>query len=490
MKSTPSTIVGLTLVLALASAGCSIILIPLPFFPPPAPQSSPLKCQECHDTIYTKWSVSAHGNTQADVAGELAEERAGQAPGDVLHGDDAENCIACHGPTATLAIGGMSEARALSYFFSTINGRFTADTDATHAGAWPDIDCTACHDVPDDHPASMPSLALFDSRTGTRTTMDNASQLCGQCHGDLRFADTDHLTYNAWSASKHAETQADVASELAEERADQTPEDVVHGDDPENCIACHAPTAVLANGKMTETEALQYFFITEGGTFTADTAPAHTAEWPSVSCTACHDPMAPGSPAYFNSTTKTYEPMVDSGQLCGQCHGSLRFPDTDHLSFDILAGTGGVGVPDQQTMPGVTCTDCHMFTIDVDGSNAARFHGHSFEVTVGEADGGRVAACTTCHETIGAGSASAIITGWKADFDSRDAEAQSNVAAAAAAMDGVENDALQAKLDEAQFNLAYAESDESGGCHNHRYLTALLNDANDKALEILTDLGG
>ena len=57
-----------------------------------------------------------------------------------------------------------------------------------------------------------------------------------------------------------------------------------------------------------------------------------------------------------------------------------------------------------------------------------------------------------------------------------------------AALAGVSDAVLQADRKEAQFNLALAESDESGGVHNHNYLMALLNDANDKALEILSAL--
>ena len=48
---------------------------------------------------------------------------------------------------------------------------------------------------------------------------------------------------------------------------------------------------------------------------------------------------------------------------------------------------------------------------------------------------------------------------------------------------------LQAKLDEAQHNLGYAESDESGSFHNYNYLMTLLTDANDRALEVLSGLG-
>ena len=56
-------------------------------------------------------------------------------------------------------------------------------------------------------------------------------------------------------------------------------------------------------------------------------------------------------------------------------------------------------------------------------------------------------------------------------------------------MQVIDNMDLQAKLDEAQHNLGYAESDESGGFHNYNYLMTLLTDANDRALEVLSGLG-
>src|SRR5438045_3402225 len=49
---------------------------------------------------------------------------------------------------------------------------------------------------------------------------------------------------------------------------------------------------------------------------------------------------------------------------------------------------------------------------------------------------------------------------------------------------GNQNPTLLATLEEAQVNLAYAESDEGGGVHNHPYLMALLNDAKAKALSM------
>jgi len=142
-------------------------------------------------------------------------------------------------------------------------------------------------------------------------------KICLDCHDSIRFPEIDDLTYDAWTLSRKAATQADVADELAEERAGQTPAEVVTGDDPENCVACHAPTAVKANGGMSETAALDYFFTTAGGRFTDATVGTNVSEWPDVECVACHDPHDPGGLSYFNSGTGEYEPMSSINALCG-----------------------------------------------------------------------------------------------------------------------------------------------------------------------------
>jgi len=330
--------------------------------------------------------------------------------------------------------------------------------------------------TPSPTPAPNPTPAPAPTPSPTLVSSLN----CQTCHADI---------HTKWAGSPHGDTQTDVASELADARAGQTPSEVIQGKDAENCVACHSPTAVLANGGMTETQALNYFFTTTDGKFTKDTDVAHAADWPQVACTACHDLMNLKIPSYFNSATKKYQPMKDASELCGQCHGNLRFPGTDHLSYNILNGTGGIGVSDQQTMPGATCTSCHMFVSNVDGSKSAMFHGHTFAITVQEADGKSTTSCTSCHSDMDTAATNKAIDGFKSSFQTLDATAQKNVTAAADAMKGVEDKALQSKLDEAQHNLEYAESDESGGFHNHNYLRSLLNDANNKALEILSALG-
>jgi hypothetical protein len=439
---------------------------------------STLDCTLCHKDTHAKWALSVHANTQIDVATELSQSHPGETPDAVTQDED---CIACHAPTAVLANNGMSEAQALGYFFTTTNGQFTATTQAAQASAWPHVACTACHDVPGNHPSGIPCLALFNSQTGLYVPVASVSELCGQCHGNLHFADTDHQIYNGWANSKHAHTQMDVADELGGSHPGETPAGVIQD---ENCIACHAPTAVLANGQMSESQALGYFFTTSAGQFTSITQSTNAAAWPGVSCDACHDPHSPGTPAFFNSSTKQYQPVASSAELCGQCHGNLRFPDTDHLSYNVVAGMGGSGVTNQVDMPAASCVDCHMFASDTDGTNSKMFGGHTWAVTVPESNRPSISSCTHCHATMDAAMAQATILAWQSDFQSLDAAVQTNLTRAAAALQEVQSSPFFGALDEAQHNISYAESDESGGFHNHKFLMDLLNDANAKARSI------
>jgi formate-dependent nitrite reductase cytochrome c552 subunit len=296
---------------------------------------------------------------------------------------------------------------------------------------------------------------------------------------------TNRAIRNEWKKEKHSQTQKDVATELAGSHPGETPQEVVQG---ENCIACHGPTTVLTNGGMTEGQALGYFFTTKDGKFTAKTRVTRTSQWLAVGCDTCHDPKNPGQPAYFNSATKQYETVQNSSELCGRCHGNIRFPDTNHLSYNILQGTGGVNVPDQQTIPGVTCTDCHMYT---NGAHSVpNYFGHTFRVIVKQMNGSVTASCTNCHlSAMDATAASQIIDQWREEFQKADAQAQDLVGKATDALSGSTDPKLLGKLDEAQKNLTYAESDESGGVHNHNYLMALVNNAITRSQEILNSLG-
>jgi hypothetical protein len=125
-----------------------------------------------------------------------------------------------------------------------------------------------------------------------------------------------------------------------------------------------------------------------------------------------------------------------------------------------------------------------MYSSDVDGSNSKMFGGHTWGISVAESGGSNTVSCLACHSQATESGADQIISGFKAEFQARDATVQADVARAAAVMNGAQNPAWLAAFHEAQFNLGYAESDESGGFHNHSYLMALLNDASAKALSL------
>ncbi|MHB8580758.1 MAG: ammonia-forming cytochrome c nitrite reductase subunit c552 [Ignavibacteriaceae bacterium] len=434
-------------------------------------------CQSCHTTEAGLWSSSKHASSQADVASEISANWVGQTPDSVIIGSQAEDCISCHAPTADTVNGGMSEIQAMGYFFSTTNGKYTSTTQPTNTSSWPNVDCNTCHQ------SDMTTFGVFNSVTKTYDAVKTANDLCGNCHGTLRHPDTDHRIYDAWLSSKHGHKgQDDVAGELAGSHSGQTPAQVIAGED---CIACHAPTSVTLNGGMTESQALGKFFSTSNGTFTSNTSPSDTVDYTNVSCIACHNPHDPDTLSYFNSATKSYQIMSSSDSLCGQCHGNLRFPNTDHLSYNISSGTGGVKVANVISMSGIKCIDCHMYNTGVDGSNSAMFKGHTWSVFVKEPDGSVDASCTKCHSTMSADSSMALVQQWKNNFQSLDSVAELKVTNAA---NYLKNSQDSANFNEAQFNMTYAESDESGGIHNHLYSVALLNDAISKANLIVTGI--
>ena len=449
---------------------------------------SVLPCGACHVVQRDLWQTSRHANTQNDVATELAANWKGQTPDSVINGSAAESCVACHSPLAVKANGGMSEVQVMGHFFTTTGGVYTDSTTAMDTTNWPHLWCTTCHKVPMTHPTDLPSISIFTSTAASYDSVQNASMLCGQCHGSLRFADTDHRMYDAWKMSKHGHGgQRDVASELAAGWTGKTPTDVINGPEAENCVACHAPTAVKQkHGDTTEVMVLQRFFTTTGGIFTGSTTIADSSHWPDIACATCHNPHKPDALSYYNSSTKTYEVMNTSNQQCGQCHGNLRFPDTDHLSYNIEAGTGGIGVPDRITMPGTQCIGCHMHKGDVDGTNSLMYGGHQWSVFIRESDGSTSAACTSCHQGMTANAAMLQVEKWKGEFATLDSTAQAKVALADTFMQGVNDSVKATYLAEAHHNLTFAESDESGGFHNHSYSVALLNDAIAKSTSVLT----
>ena len=453
-----------------------------------AAAQSTLPCELCHAAEKAVWLTGKHANTQADVADELAANWAGQTPDSVIFGSQAEDCVSCHAPLSVTLNGGMTEAQVMGHFFTTSSGVYTGSTTIADSAGWPHVTCLSCHAVMGLHDFYYPpALGIYNSKTATYDSVNTSSVLCGYCHGTLRFADTDHRIYDAWRMSKHGHGgQNDIAGELAANWAGQTPDSVIYGSQAEDCISCHAPTAIHTGHDSTEVSVLQRFFSTSGGKFTSSTTAADSAHWPDMACDACHNPHNPGTISYFNATTRAYQAVASTSELCGQCHGNLRFPDTDHLSYNIEMGTGGIGVPNQLTMPGATCVSCHMVQSDVDGTNSVMYKGHSWSPFVREPDGTLTASCTSCHPDMLPEGARALVDVWKGQFRALDSIAQVRLAVADSVL-STSTDTMKLRLlAQAHDNLDYAESDESGGFHNHNYVMALLSDASSNAYFVVT----
>jgi hypothetical protein len=218
---------------------------------------STLSCQSCHPSQQSLWSSGKHAATQSDLAGELAANWIGQTPDSVISGSQAEDCVACHSPTSVSILGGMTETQVLGHYFTTTNTMFTDSTHATDTTNWPHVACVSCHNVPGNHPSSLPIFGVFNSMTKQYDSVSTQSQVCGNCHGTLRFADTDHRVYDAWRPSKHGRKgQSDLAGELAASWAGQPADSVINGSQAENCIACHAPTSTDPKHGVTEVQVL------------------------------------------------------------------------------------------------------------------------------------------------------------------------------------------------------------------------------------------
>ncbi len=191
------------------------------------------------------------------------------------------------------------------------------------------------------------------------------AQTCKSCHT---------AEANLWANSKHADTQADVASELSENWIGQTPDSVINGSQAEDCVSCHSPRAITANSGMTETQAMGYFYSTTAGQYTDSTKAINTSDWPNVTCKTCHESDMTTFGA-FNSKTGTYDSVKTANDLCGNCHGTVRHPDTDHRVYDAwlsskhghkgqsdvageLADSHNGETPDQ-VIAGEDCIACH-----------------------------------------------------------------------------------------------------------------------------------
>jgi hypothetical protein len=114
------------------------------------------------------------------------------------------------------------------------------------------------------------------------------------------------------------------------------------------------------------------------------------SHWQAIGCEVCHDPTskAPIMLAFYNGTTRAYEPVADATALCEKCHQ----PGTDD-SRDLKGSVH----------EGLQCIACHLrsgMVIDPRGS------------------------CDSCHPMVGPGKHPDVTT---LDTTYRDSNSKNNI---------------------------------------------------------------
>ncbi|NOZ14232.1 MAG: hypothetical protein GXO69_11440 [Acidobacteria bacterium] len=142
----------------------------------------------------------------------------------------ARNCSQCH----SMASRGLQQDESGEWIFTPFIATLYSPDDPSYT----DIDyngfkdllntgCEGCHG-----PGSAHILGGGDiSRIINPADLDPEQMIsdCSTCHISNTFSDTNHPLLNSIAAaSKHNDTQNDVADELGEERAGQTPDEVVN----------------------------------------------------------------------------------------------------------------------------------------------------------------------------------------------------------------------------------------------------------------------
>jgi len=125
---------------------------------------------------------------------------------------------------------------------------------------------------------------------------------------------------------------------------------------------------------------------------------------------------------------------------------------------------------------------------DVEGTNETMFGGHLWSIFIKEDDGSESASCTNCHPSINANTAHLIIQGWQDEYANLDSIANAKVVVAETFLIGSNDSTKIQMLQNAKFNLAFAEGDESGGVHNHSYSVSLLNNVISTTNYIITGI--
>ena len=310
------------------------------------------------------------------------------------------------------------------------------------------VTCQACHGPASAH---LEASGAADRRN-TIGLVTNAS-LCGSCHYELAgLSGTHHPTYNEWQFAGHNTSQR-LPSYIKQAQ----------------CSNCHEAWNAM---EFLESGGVYKTVIREAG----EDAPV---TW-DIACATCHDPHSMGSGGT--------QLRLPAEEICAACHnagGAVPGAAPHHPMAEMRNNTAGSGIvrTGLDYMPSVNCVDCHM------GSNLAGLPNHTFKPNP--------ASCTVCHDTLFLTTESA-----QAYIDMIGSMTEVGVAGTAPLVDeaaelieqmrgnrtGEDLSAHEGQYDIASFNLESVVSDSSSGNHNPRLASALLDDAQIRAENIIAAL--
>ena len=379
-------------------------------------------CNTCHSTQYDYWDDTSHGT---DFATEWIYH--GNLTNKYTHCGDS--MLPCH----TIGYnqidkGGYSPAYAWD---STENANLLG------------IGCENCHGPASVHTGSMDADDI-------NQVVDQYAGSCGGttdagCHADNR--QYGNGTILGWSGTAHALEAPEYAQSL----------------DCSHCMSTEGAIAKMDGTPLTELP--------------------ESVTWKQT-CAACHDPHPD------ETNTNDYQLRVSEEEICEVCHyttSELGDEDIHHPTKEMREGTAGIDVADISYMSDVSCVECHMYSTG-HGVTPVK-QGHSFTP--------QPEACVVCHDGVTALPEYNVTTAQE-EIDELHESHESTYNTVNPNIETMkekktfaeENNIWTNEMNdtycEALWNFGLATEDGGKGAHNPDYAEALMQDANTKALSVIS----
>ena len=392
---------------------------------------------------------------------QLPNNEAGEPPTTASYVDNVE-CATCHSGKNTSWSGTLhASAYPVPYSGGNPDCKPCHTTGAGNPSIYPatgynnvtnlpvylqNVTCQACHGPGSEHVAAdggKPTIGLVLN-----------SSLCGACHySEDGLSGEHHPTYNEWIESGH-NTGATLPSYV--KRA--------------ACAKCHEAWNII---KFIETGYENSTVLRQPG----EDAPA---TW-EIGCPACHDP---------HDDTEPYQLRAPRDEICAMCHnseGAAPGAVPHHPMAEMRNNTAGYGIDrtDAEYMPTVPCYECHLGENPVSG-----LPNHTF-------DPNPWSCVSACHTDTFPSNASArayidmirgLTEGQVAGVEPVVEEAREAIAQMRGNRTSENLATWMNEYNISTFNLESVVSDSSGGNHNPVLATRLLDDAMERAQEILANL--